>query len=203
MRLIDTGEPGGFSMRLLADELNVGVMTLYGYISNKEELYEGVTALAFGEAPTEPVSGGTWDEEVRIAVRELHGICRRHPRLVTIVLADTKQNPGLYLRRERILSALLRAGVRPARALHALGVLSSYALGFAMAGGSQALHHVPDGVRREGFPGLREVADEYASHLGPDAFDYGLELLIGGLRADLASPTRSGDAEGVSSGGPR
>lgn len=189
MRLIDAGEPGSFSMRLLADELGMGVMTLYGYVSNKEELYEAVTALAFGEAPVEAPSDGSWDEEVRLAVRELHGICGRHPKLVFIVLADTKPNPGLYLRRERILSALRRAGFTPARALHALGVLSSYALGFAMAEGSQALHQVPDGVRdecREDFPGLSEVADDYASLLDTTAFDYGLELLIRGLAADLA-----------------
>jgi hypothetical protein len=105
------------------------------------------------------------------------------------VLADIKPNPGLYLRRERILSALRGAGFEPARALHALGVLSSYALGFAMAEGSQALHQVPDGVRDERrgeFPGLSEVADDYASHLDTSAFDYGLELLIRGLAADLS-----------------
>jgi len=188
MRLIDDGEPGSFSMRLLADELNVAVMTLYGYVSNKEELYEGVTALAFGELPAQTADGGSWEEDVRRAVRELQGICSRHPKLVTIVLADTKPNPGLYLRRERILSALRRAGFTPGRALHALGVLSSYALGFAMAQGSQALHHIPETVRderRAEFPGLSEVADDYAAHLDPAAFDYGLDLILGGLRAEL------------------
>jgi AcrR family transcriptional regulator len=188
MRLIDAGEPGSFSMRQLADELGVGVMTLYGYVSNKEELYEGVTALALGEASFAPINSGSWDEQIRLAVRELHGICRRHPNLTTIVLADTKPNPGLYLRRERILSGLRTAGFTPTKALHALGVLTSYALGFALAGGSQALRQLPEGIRdgrRPEFPGLNEVADHYASHLEPAAFEFGLDLLIQGLRADL------------------
>ena len=49
MKLIDAGEPGSFSMRQLADELGVGVMTLYGYVRDKEELYEAVTAMALDE----------------------------------------------------------------------------------------------------------------------------------------------------------
>jgi hypothetical protein len=35
------------------------------------------------------------------------------------------------------------------------------------------------------FPRLCEVADSYASHLSDDAFEYGLGLILRGLRADL------------------
>lgn len=175
-------------MRQLADEMGMGVMTLYGYVRNKEELYEGVTALAFEEIPARPTSNEPWYERVGEAVRELHTICQRHPNLVTIALTDDKLKPGLFQRRERILTALREAGFSSEKALHALGVFTSYALGFAVAQGSPALRHLPSDIRHRhagGFPGLSADAANYAAHLDPAAFEYGLSLLIRGVRADL------------------
>ncbi|MEZ0366079.1 TetR/AcrR family transcriptional regulator C-terminal domain-containing protein [Mycobacterium sp. pUA109] len=166
----------------------MGVMTLYGYVRNKEELYEQVTALAFDEVPAPPTSSGLWYERVGDAVRELHTICQRHPNLVTIALTDDKLKPGLFHRRELILTALHDAGFSSEKALHALGVLTSYALGFAVAQGSPALRQLPLEIRHkhaEGFPGLSADAANYAAHLDPAAFEYGLSLIIRGLRADL------------------
>jgi AcrR family transcriptional regulator len=184
LRLIDDTEPGSFSMRLLADELGVGVMTLYGYVRDKEELYEAVTALAFAEAPIiEPTADEPWHQEIRSVALELYGICLRHPNLLAIVLADKKPNLGMFLRRERMLAALRKAGFPKQAALPTLGVLTSYILGYALAQ-SSALQYLPDKFRasQERFPALSEAADEYESHLTPVAFDYGLELLIRGLR---------------------
>jgi AcrR family transcriptional regulator len=188
LRLIDKGDPGTFSMRQLADEMGMGVMTLYGYVRSKEELYEGVTALAFEEIPAQPTNNGPWYEQVSEAVRELHAICQRHPNLVTIALTDDRLKPGLFQRRERILTALRDAGFVSENALHALGALTSYALGFAIAQESPALRQLPKEIRDKhpvGFPGLSESAGNYATHLNPAAFEYGLTLLIRSLRADL------------------
>src|SRR5262245_13608121 len=42
LRVIDAVPPDAFTMRRVADELGMGVMTLYGYVRNKEEILEGV-----------------------------------------------------------------------------------------------------------------------------------------------------------------
>ncbi|WP_242657099.1 TetR/AcrR family transcriptional regulator [Mycobacterium talmoniae] len=188
LRLIDSGEPGAFSMRQLADEMGMGVMTLYGYVRDKQELYEAVTALAFEEIPARPTTNGPWHERVGDAVRELHAICQHHPNLLTIALTDDKLKPGLFQRRELILTALRDAGFSSENALHVLGVLTSYAIGFAVAQESPALRQLPLEIRHkraEGFPGLSADAANYAAHLDPAAFEYGLSLIIRGLRADL------------------
>ena len=190
MKLIDAGEPGSFSMRQLADELGVGVMTLYGYVRDKEDLYEAVTAMALDEVKFVPVADSPWEDEVCSAARELRGVCRRHPNLVSTVLADRKPHPGLFRIRERILTALQRAGFPTPVALRAVRVCSSYALGFAIAETSELGRHLPDRFREDHLDESTNqtgLSGHQASNLEPEAFEYGLALLIHSLRAQHAA----------------
>jgi hypothetical protein len=181
----------------------MGVMTLYGYVRSKEEILEGVTGLAFAEVATGSPGRGSagsgpqrgrraaardasWDEQLRWEIRNLHGLCRRHPNLVTLVLAQSSASPGLFRMRERMLGVLLGAGFPQATALHALGVLCSYALGFGGAQAGAAPIDLPERIRElpaAEFPNLAATADGYTAHLSDEAFEYGLELLLGGLSA--------------------
>jgi AcrR family transcriptional regulator len=188
LAVIDRDGPELFSMRRIADELGMGAMTLYGYVRNKEELIEGVTALAFAELHREPAPDDGWEDRLRIDIGQLHGICRRHPNLVALILSQTSASPGLFQLRERMLGTLLAAGFTEATALRALGVLTSYALGFgSMQAGAAPLEN-PERIRElpaTDFPHLSAAADRYATHLSDQAFEYGLELLLSGLRVDL------------------
>jgi AcrR family transcriptional regulator len=189
LRLIDACEPGSFSMRRLADELGVGVMTLYGYVRDKDELYEAVTALASSEVEGDPIDEAPWYEEVCTAARELYGLCRRHPNLVSTLLTDRKPHPGLFRTRERIFNALHDAGFPTPVAVLALRACSSYVLGSAVAENSAAVRHLPERIWDEDaheLPGFSAVTDDHAAHAGTDSFEYGLSLLIRSLRAGLA-----------------
>lgn len=188
--VIDRDGPELFSMRRIADELGMGAMTLYGYVRNKEEMIEGVLALAFAELHREAPPDAGWEDRLRSDVEHLHDICRRHPNVVTLVLGQTSASPGLFRLRERMLGTLLAAGFEEAPALHALGVLTSYALGFGGMQAGAAPIDLPERIRElpaADFPNLFHAADRYAAHLSDDAFEYGLELLLSGLRAGLAS----------------
>jgi AcrR family transcriptional regulator len=188
LRVIDREPPAAFTMRRVADELSMGVMTLYGYVRNKEEILEGVTVLALAEGHTPPPPDASWEEQIRADVGHLHDLCRRHPNLVTLVLGQTAASPGLFRLRERMLGNLIAAGFNDARSLHALGILTSYALGFGGAQAGAAPIDLPERIRElpaGAFPHLTQAADDYASHLSDDAFEYGLELILRGLREDL------------------
>ena len=186
LRVIDAEPPEAFTMRRVADELGMGVMTLYGYVRSKEEILEGVTVLLF-TASRSPSSAADWDGQLRAEVRTLHTLGRRHPNLVTLVLAQRSAAPGLFVMRERMLAALLDAGFTEKTALHALGALCNYALGFAGAQAAAAPIDLPDRIRElpeETFPRLSAVAENYSAHLSDEAFEFGLELLMTGLRAN-------------------
>ena len=127
MQLIDDGRPDSFSMRQLADALGVGVMTIYGYVQNKKELYEAVFELAFSEVSAPPTDECEWYELVRATVGELYTLCRRHPNLISIALT-AQLKPALFSRRARILDALEGADFPRPVALRALGTLVSYTI---------------------------------------------------------------------------
>ena len=187
LRVIDAVPPDAFTMRRVADELGMGVMTLYGYVRNKQEILEGITLMLFATAHR-GVSTGDWEEQVRTEVRGLHSIGRRHPNLVTLVLAQRSAAPGMFGMRERILTALLDAGFTDDTALQALGVLCNYALGFAGAQAAAAPIDLPDRIRElpvNDFPRLSRLAENYSAHLSDQAFEFGLELLVTGLRAQI------------------
>jgi AcrR family transcriptional regulator len=193
LRLIDTERPEAFTMRRVADELGMGVMTLYGYISSREEILEGVTVLALAEDRDPLPRDAGWEDHLRSDVAHLQQVCRRHPNLVTLVLAQTAATPGLFRLRERMLETLLTAGFDEATALRALGILTSYALGFGGLQAAASPIDLPDRVRQlpaDEFPRLAHAADRYEAHLGDDAFEYGLELILRGLRADLERSRR-------------
>ncbi|ORV48912.1 TetR family transcriptional regulator [Mycobacterium florentinum] len=188
LRVIDAEPPEAFTMRRVADELGMGVMTLYGYVRNKEEILEGVTVLLFAEAHR-PTSTVNWDQQLRTEVRTLHTIGRRHPNLVTLVLAQRSATPGMFSIRERIVAALLDAGLTEILALHGLGVLCNYALGFAGAQAAAAPIDLPDRIRElpgDTFPRLSALAGNYSAHLSDEAFEFGLDLLVSGLHAQVA-----------------
>jgi AcrR family transcriptional regulator len=186
--VIDGEPPEAFTMRRVADELGMGVMTLYGYVRNKEEILEGVTVLALTQGHRQPHPSASWEDQVRTDVEHLHDLCRRHPNLVTLVLGQTTASPGLFRLRERMLGALLAAGFDRVTALHALGILTSYALGFGGAQASAAPIDLPERIRElttSDFPHLTDAADRYSVHLSDEAFERGLEFILRGLQADL------------------
>jgi AcrR family transcriptional regulator len=188
LRVIDGEPPEAFTMRRVADELGMGVMTLYGYVRNREEILEGVAALALADGHRQPRRDTSWEDQVRTDIEHLHNLCRRHPNLVTLILGQTAASPGLFRLRERLLGALLAAGFDRVTALHALGILTSYALGFGSAQAGAAPIDLPERIRElpaSDFPHLADAADRYAVHLSDEAFEHGLEFILRGLRADL------------------
>jgi AcrR family transcriptional regulator len=189
LNVIDAEAPEAFTMRRVADELGMGVMTLYGYVRSKEELLEGLTVLVYAELRGDEAATVTWDELLRAEVRGLHGIGLRHPNLVTLVLAQSSAAPGLFRIRERMLGALREAGFQRSEALHALGSLTSYALGFAGAQAGAVPLDVPERLSElpeAEFPHLSAFAQYYEEHLSDAAFEFGLDLLIGGLQSTVA-----------------
>jgi hypothetical protein len=83
-----------------------------------------------------------------------------------------------------MLRTLLDAGFKETTALHALGALSYYALGFAT--GQAALSDTPPDdslpdLPAEAFPRLTALAPRYGEHASDQAFEFGLQQLLEGL----------------------
>lgn len=192
LELIDAEGLEGFSMRRLAEQMGIGPMTVYGYVRTKEEVLDGVVGLALHGVLDDLDTEAAWAEQIEIAVRDLHDALRAHPGVLELLLAKPAPSPQLDLIRETMLSVLRGAGFKPKLAWESVGMLASYAIGFAS---SQASYGDPGAspahvdrlkdLPKSAFPNLTELAGNYPSHMSDSAFDRGLGHLIDGLKRDL------------------
>jgi AcrR family transcriptional regulator len=191
LELIDAEGLHDFSMRRLADRLEMGTMTIYGYVRTREEVLDGIVGLALHGVLDDLDERAAWDEQLRTAVGDLHDALRSHPGVLELLLAKPAPSPQLDLIRETMIGILRRAGFDKEAVWEAVGILASYAIGFASSQVSyrhaRGAAHV-DRLRAlpaTRFPNLTGLAQGYPRHMSDATFERGLELIIAGLRASL------------------
>jgi AcrR family transcriptional regulator len=195
LRLIDRHGREALTMRRLAQELGIGTMTLYGYVSTREELLDGVGGILLHRLAHDVDSTETWDQQLIRAINELHAVLRAHPGAIELLTAQALPGPALDAIRETLLAILIRAGLDNTTAAETLGALVSYAVGFALtARGRSGTHAANEAKRLRGlpndrYPNLVAIADEYAVHTSREAFDRGLNHLVAGIQPTSDDPT--------------
>ena len=181
------------SMRALADRLDVGTMTLYGYFRNKDELLDAVvdTAVSEGDAP---VLRGGWRQRLRTVILHARQGLLRHPSLVELRVRRPVLRPEALRFSERSLSVLREAGFDPREATAAFRLIFTYTLGFAALSPSEATEHdrraasaALAALPPDEYPMLTEAREEASAAMGgEEVFEYGLERILDGLEARLA-----------------
>lgn len=192
LHLIDTEGLPTLTMRRLATELGVGVMTLYSYVRDKDDILDGVTELALRPLAVPPDEFGSWEQRLQSALQELYGALRAHPGATQILADGLVPGPTLDPIREGLLAILRRAGFDRGQAVTYLNALFSYVVGFAAVAGH---HEVPSEAERRRiaalppseFPYLAGSASEFSCRFSGDAFDAGLHVFVSGLRNILST----------------
>ena len=192
------------TMRRIAEECGVGVMTLYGYVRTKEEILGALSDRLLGEVELPAASGGPWTEQVAAVFRSVHRVFSAHPELARITATQPIDGLAAYRGAELVLAALRGAGFDDDE-----DALVCYTAGFTQrqialetptvpsAERLRRLHHLP----ADGFPNLVALAPLFVSPRLDDRFETGLALLIDGLARRLerrganrrtVRPSRSG-----------
>lgn len=190
-----TDEDGieALSMRKLAQRLGFEAMSLYNHVTNKNDLLDGMLELVLAETEP-PRPDGPWDEAIRASAVSVHDALRRHPwaahRLMTFAGA---LRPRLrYM--DALLARLRAAGFSAETTYHAYHVLDGHIFGFSIW--ENAHHATPmptDGVEElmerlipsAEYPHLYEHGRQHLEngpHRDVSAFEYGLDLILEGLR---------------------
>jgi TetR/AcrR family tetracycline transcriptional repressor len=209
LELLDEAGLDGLTLRRLADRLGIRAPTLYWHVRNKRELLDLLAAAILDGALArwrEPQPGQPWWEwlAARARVMRTELLAHRDSALVVSGNRPTSSSlPGI----ERQLRALADAGFTPGDGLLALLTLNAYVLGDVLdiqaedgrpgpaasdadppgAGAVAGAGDAPPGA--DAFPLLRAATGALGS---PDErFEYGLEVLIDGLRARLAERVRT------------
>ena len=155
------------TMRRLGRELGAGAMSLYHYVSNKDDLLDGMVDLVFAE-----IEAPTGDDDWRAAMHRRSSSARqvllRHSWALSLM--ESRTNPGAanLEHREAVTACLRKAGFSIEMTAHANWLLDSYVHGFVLQEAS-----LPFDTAEE----LAAMADDvFMPRLPPEQYPYLSEL---------------------------
>ena len=193
----DAGGIGSLTIRSLAQELGVKPMSVYHYVSNKDEILDAIVDLVFGEIEL-PAAGGDWRSEMRRSAISTRRVLRRHPWAIALLQSRTNPGPATLRHHNAIIGTLRRAGFSVEMTAHAYAVLDSYVYGFALSeaslpiNGPETVAEVAESMNQQvspdEYPHLVEFATEHILKPGydfGDEFEFGLTLILDALATSV------------------
>ncbi|TCP56641.1 TetR family transcriptional regulator [Tamaricihabitans halophyticus] len=180
------------SMPKLAEELDCGVMTVYGYVANKDDLLAKVTSRLVDALPLDISGEPSWDDALRRYCIALRQRMLEFPTLAQLLIKRRLWSPSMADVIEWLLDRMASAGWRPDEALRAYRAAQTYTLGFAVYEAERTQTHpyrehetwwrqtLAD-LPPEQYPRLNEVAEFLPRGALEEQYHWGLERLIGGI----------------------
>ncbi len=197
--LADRNGLEGFSMRRLAQVLDVVPMALYKHVANKDELLDGMVDIVFSEIES-PSIDHNWKLAMRRRAISTREALNRHAWAIGLM---ESRNPGpANLRNHNAVMGCLReAGFSFETAIHAYSVQDAYIYGFALqeqtldfktpsSAGEAAQRRAQAIGALEDYPYLAEVVAELpgTGYETATEFTWGLELILEGLDRRRRAP---------------
>lgn len=207
LALADADGPDALTIRRLADQLGVTPMAIYWHFKNKDELLGALADHVMSEVRPDREPDAPWDEQLRSMVEALLRVIRQHPSGPAVLFgAEKHMVPGFQRATDAVLGLLRTAGFTLTEGYQ----VASYLLHNCIA----LVEHEPGRM-----PGMspEEVAEclrrdrltlqalssaeypnvvEYASDPHPmtleQHYTFGVDLMMGGIRALAATRTPSG-----------
>jgi AcrR family transcriptional regulator len=190
------------TMRSIARELGTGPASLYAHVANRAELDQLVVGRVCSQWAIPEPDPESWDDQLRDSMIDLLALYRANPGVARCTLGMIPLDPGLMVVTERLL-AILRAGdVADQHAAWFVDVGSLFVASVAVEEDiwrQRAAGHDPEKVTEEAvvgnvrsvleqlptehFPLLNSLAIILTTGSGDDRFRFGIDLLIGGLKA--------------------
>jgi AcrR family transcriptional regulator len=195
------------TMRSIARELDTGPASLYAHVANRAELDQLVVGWVCGQWEVPDPDPDRWDDQLRATLIQLLELYRANPGVARCTLGMIPLQPRLLMVTERLI-ALLKAGqVADQHCAWFVDVASLYVASVAVEediwrerhraqGGATHDHtdHIDEAVvaevrqvfeslPAENFPLLSAMAGSMTAGSGDDRFAFGVDLLVGGLKA--------------------
>jgi AcrR family transcriptional regulator len=189
------------SMGKVAAELGAAPMSLYRYVSAKEQLLRHMVDAAWGESPAAPVRGESWRDGLARWAWALRVGARQHPWVVRIPISSLPIMPREVAWFENALACMRDTGLNEARKGSVVMLLAGYVRNLAtteadvmvaviasglnpvewMASYPRMLRQLTDPER---FPALAAFieAGVFEADDGPDdEFIFGLDRILDGV----------------------
>jgi AcrR family transcriptional regulator len=203
IRVADADGLAAVSMSRVAADLGASTMSLYRYVSGKEELLALMVDAAYGEPPARPDRGEGWRPGLSRWGWAMRAATRQHPWAVRIPISGLPARPHEVAWFEQALQCLRGTGLTEAEKASVILLLSGYVRNIAtqdadieaairasgaapqewMSSYARMLTKLADPQR---FPALNEfiAAGVFETYDDPDdEFTFGLERILDGIEA--------------------
>jgi AcrR family transcriptional regulator len=150
-----------FTLRALAEELEVSAMALYRYYADKDDLLDAIVAHTLAPIAERSRPGASWQVRLSDTLREMHKVLIGAPSVAQLMATRL---PGSQIDplRELFFEIAAEAGFSQREADNAVRAVTSYVLGSAL---------------------VRPARDMKLQHRpSVESFDYGLSILLDGLQ---------------------
>ncbi len=187
-------------MRRIADELESGTMSLYRYVSSKEQILDLLLNEGYGEIEIPARASGQWQEDLRGLARQVRRVWARHAWLATLLIRRPPFGPNYLRWFEFSLAATAQLGLPITTRTRIVGTLNAYVAGVvAYESGEiendRRLKLTPARKRRTAAPYLQQIlatgaypelekfVESNAGEADKEGFEFGLDCVLAGLAA--------------------
>ncbi len=129
--IADAEGTAAVSMRRIAKDLQVGVMSLYWYIGSKEELHQFMLEAVQAEIEAAEPSGD-WRADLSAYARNTRAAVHRHPWAIDYIGAGPPSGPHTARNFDRLIAALDGLGLDGMTLMWILMTLGTYVMGAAL-----------------------------------------------------------------------
>ncbi len=205
IRVADAEGLEAMSMRRIAAEIGAGTMSLYRYISGKDDLIDlMLDEVALEYLPDDTPLTGDWRTDLRLLAVNSRATMLRHPWMASLSLIRRTGGPNRIALTEKALRIVDGLGLSVDAMLTIIGAVSAYVAGFVQSELAEV-----DAARRSGltlaqfmsrqlpfiqsviatgdYPLFTRMLAEAGTELltSDDRFTYGLDRLLDGIAAHL------------------
>lgn len=201
--MIDADGVEALSMRRLGHAVDRDPMRLYRYAESKSALLDAVTELVLAEFVVPPTVDGDWPTALRGAAHNFQRLALAHPKVVPLLVTRPLSTPlglrpaGTLAPLEALLELFISAGFSEPGALHAYRLFIGFLNGHVLNEVQELVEHPEESdallrfglhhLSRKEFPRIRALAPTLASFDGTVELDEGLDVILAGLHAQLAT----------------
>ncbi|MBA4169773.1 MAG: TetR/AcrR family transcriptional regulator C-terminal domain-containing protein [Chloroflexi bacterium] len=203
--LADEAGIGSLTMRRLAQVLGVEAMTLYYYVSNKDDILNGMVDIVVAEIEL-PTPDTDWKAAIRRTAISAYEVLQLHPWAASLMLSSSGVSHARLRYMDAVLGSLRQAGFSAEMTDHAYHALESHIIGFTlwvvgMNLGSQedlaglAADFLRD-LPRDELPYLAEHVEQHMKERDPEdegEFAFGLDLILDGLERTRVTAVIAGN----------
>ncbi len=189
-----------FTIRKLAEAIDVKPMTIYHHLPNKEAIIDGMVDRVFDEIDLPPTDLD-WRTAITDRCRSMRRVLADHPWASPLMESRTNPGPATLRHHDAVLGCLRRAGFSLGLTAHAYATIDAFLYGFALqeatlpaTGGAEMddlAGSLVEAMPGDQFPHLVEFTLDHVLQPGYDfgeAFEFGLGVILDGLQ-------RTADAE--------